>query len=407
MKLFFIKVKNELTNRLWTLLDFLLHSLRLHNIEKFNFDKQKTAIVFLGENLPPRIPRMYKWLKRKTNVEAILVCHKNGYNPKFVEVDFAKVFLFRNKWHLFSILKKINNAQIIHAFGPKSYYPNMARMYRSDLKFIYDMQDVLGIYFGLNTNIKWYQKEFPHEKDCLQLADGLVSHGLEPIPAYKIYQIKQKRNRLFFPLFCDDDRFVHNTNKLSNGFHLVYAGEIQNSNRDRKQFGNIQFENLIKILSEQQIHFHVYPSPSTNPLLYNNYTQIASQNPYFHLEKPVAQSSLANELSKYHFGIIPFFKTTSGQSADKYRYSTALKLFNFIEAGIPTICANDIEFQAWMAKRYDAGFSIEESELKNLSSLLKKIDYDKQVQKLLKGREKLSLQNNILKLYHFYQKIIK
>jgi len=406
VKLLFLKIKNEAFSRLSTIVDFLLYTFRLHRVAPFTFPASGLGIIFLGENLPPRIARMYKWLHRAHAVNAILVCAQNGYNPKFVEVEFSRVYLFRNKWHLYSILKKIEGAQLIHAFGPKSYFPDMARQYMPHLKFVYDMQDVLGIYFGLNTDIAWFRKEFPHEKNCLQYANGLVSHGLEPIPAYRVYNIKHKTNRLFFPLFCDDDRFVNPAPKLADGIHLVYAGEIQNSNRDKRQFGNIQFDDLIQQLSNQKIHFHVYPSPSTNPLLYNQYLEVARQNPYFHLEKPVAQSQLSTELSKYHYGIIPFFKSTSGQSSDKYKYSTALKLFNFIEAGIPTICSRDIEFQAWILKRYAAGFAVSESDIATIGNKLNHTDYTALQAELMAHRSQLSLKNNIHKLYHFYQKIL-
>jgi len=407
VELLFIKIKNELFNRITSVIDFLFFYLKLHSVKPYSFPGNQLGIIYLGENLPPRIARMYKWLKRKYAINGVLVCAQNGYNSKFVEMEFDSVYLFRNKWHLYGILQKINGANLIHAFGPKSYYPDMARQFMPLTKFVYDMQDVLGIYFGLNTDIRWFQKEFPHEKNCLQFADGLVSHGLEPIPAYRVYGIKEKRNRLFFPLFCDDDRFCDNVHKLSDGFHVVYAGEIQNSNRDKKQFGNIQFDDLIDELSHQKIHFHVYPSPSTNPLLYNQYLEVANTNPYFHLEKSVAQSELSKELSKYHYGIIPFFKSTSGQSNDKYKYSTALKLFNFIEAGIPTICSEDIEFQAWILKRNYAGFSISQEDVKTLGAKLNSIDYTAIQRNLIRNRPRLSLANNIHSLYKFYNRILQ
>lgn len=406
MRLLFIKIKTRLKLELSSLADFILFLIG-YKAEGYCFDSHTRNIIFLGENMPPRVARMLKWLKRNYSVSAILICHETGYNPKYSNQSFDKILLFRNHWHLKRILREIKGAQLIHAFGPKSFYPDIARQFRPDLKFVYDMQDVLAIYFGLNVDIAWYQKEFPHERNCLAMADGLVSHGLEPIPAYKIYGITQNVKKLFFPLYCDDDVFVSKHKTIENGeIHMVYAGEIQNANRDKRQFGNIQFHDLITKLAYQKIHFHVYPAPSTNPLLYNEYLEVERQNPYFHLEKSVAQSELSNELSKYHFGLIPFFQTTSEQSGDKYRYSTALKLFNFIEAGIPVVCSEDITFQAWMVTRHNAGFSIAFDDLLSLREKIELLDYPKLVEDLLISREKLSLKRRIHRLYDFYSTML-
>jgi hypothetical protein len=378
------------------------------NSPAFQFSDTSLGIVFLGENMPPRIARMLKFLKRKYAVQAVLVCHRDGYNKMYSNSAFDAVLLFRNQWHLRTIMRNISGASVIHAFGPKSFYPNIARQFSSRLPFVYDMQDVLAIYFGLDVNIRWYQQEFPHERACLSQADGLVSHSLEPIPAYKIYTIKERVKKLYFPLYCDDDYFQPNNKTIENGeIHLVYAGEIQNATRDKAQFGNIQFHELINDWSAQKIHFHVYPAPSTHPLLYSEYKAIARSNPYFHLESPVPQVQLAKELSRYHFGVIPFFKTSSLQSHDKYRYSTALKLFNFIEAGIPVICSEDITFQAWIVMRYKAGFTISPDQVSRLRQIIEQYDYKVLAENLIKNREKLSLSKNIHRLYSFYERVIK
>lgn len=271
-------------------------------------------------------------------------------------------------------------------------------------KFLYDMQDVLCIYYGLETDIRWIRQELPHEKNVLGLSDGLVSHGLEPIPATKIYEIDKRPPLLFFPLYCDNDFFQPNHKQLNtDDIHLVYAGEIVGSFRDKRQHGNVQFHELIDKLSTQKIHFHVYPSPSTPTLYYDEYRQMAKDNQYFHLHKAVAQDKLAKELSQYHFGIIPFFKTNTNHSDDKYKYSTALKLFNFIESGIPVLVSEDIEFQCWMALRYKAGVAIKKDDVSSLRKIIEKVDYRKMVNELLTEREKISLEKNIKHLADFYR----
>lgn len=372
--------------------------------------KENETIIYLGENLPPRIPRMVKWLKRTENFHCVLICHKNGFHPAYSNNFFDEIVLFRNKWHLFRILENARKARLAHAFGPKSFYPDLAREFlkpaNSAIKIIYDMQDVLVSYFGLEPGIKWYYDEFPHEKNMLEFSDGIVSHGLEPIAGFKFYNIKKKPKVLYFPLYCDDDFFEDRSNKNhpTSDIHIVYAGEIMDAHRDKKQFGNIQFHHLINEFTKQKIHFHVYPAPSTKPIFFQEYSEIAKDNPFFHLHKSVSQSELPKELSQYHFGIIPFFKELSGQSDYKYRYSTTLKLFNFIEAGIPTLISKDLTFHCWFAIRYKTAIPIDKKDIPHLRPMLEKMNYEQLKTDLISNREKISLKKNIHKLAEFYGK---
>lgn len=366
-------------------------------------------VVYLGENLPPRIARLVKWLKRTDLVTAILICQQDGYNTKFSNSSFDQVILFRNRFHLYRILSKLKNpGALIHSFGPKSFFPDCARTFLPRHKFIYDMQDVLAIYYGLQAPIPWYQNEFPHEKNCLSLSHGLVSHGLEPIPASRIYHIAKRPPVLYFPLGADSDIFVKPSHVFNpDDIHLVYAGEIHSSFRNAGVFGNVQFVDLIQSLSDQQLHFHVYPSPSTLPVYFEEYKTIAARNKYFHLHQAVPQSGLSSELAKYDFGIIPFFKSRSAQSHDKYFYSTSLKLFNFIEAGLPILLPDDITFQHWLANRYGAAITLKHDKLHQLGEQIRKCNYHQLQNLVLRNRQNISLQHCIPRLSRFYEQIIK
>ena len=113
------------------------------------------------------------------------------------------------------------------------------------------------------------------------------------------------------------------------------------------------------------------------------------------------------ELSKYNFGIIPFFLKDTGQSKDKYKYATSLKLFNYIEAGIPVFVSEDVFYQSWLLKRYNAGVIIKEEDLKCLDKLIMSLNYEETVKALKKSRQNLLLSKQISRLTDFYSKIAK
>lgn len=403
LKILSYKIRWLLWDKSTSLFDFLLYQITPTKKNKTKQPGKAKHVVFVGEFLPPRIPRMAKWLKREGNFYFVLLCHERGFVEKYTDPSFDETILFRNNWHLKRILKGLKQIDLVHGFAPKSYYCNVARK-SVDAPYIHDMQDVYATYYGLNPDLNWLKKELPHERECLEKADGVVAHCLEANVAFRKYGIKQKPKTLFFPLFCDDDFFQDHTKKFNpNEIHLVYAGGIAGSHRNPKQYGNIQFHGLIDTLTKQGLHFHIYPSPGNQAIEYEEYETIAKKNPLFHFHQPVAQQQLAKELGKYDFGILPFFKELSEQSADKLKYATTLKLFNYLEAGIPIIVSSDLGFQSWIINRNKVGISIRHQQLGSLKELLLAKNTESMNFHLVSVRKnELSLRRNIHRLNEFY-----
>jgi len=407
-KIFLVKLRWFAYERITSVSDCLLY---LVNFSVAGADKlkrnNKKVIVYLGEQLPPRIPRMAKWVKRSSEFSTVLVCSQRGYVEKFSNNEFDAVFLFRNAFHLKRIVKQIPNIHLIHAFAPKSYYPDIVRKSFKH-KFICDYQDVYSIYYGSDPDLNWLKKELPHERACLEYADGIVGQSLEPNVAFRKNGVKNKPKTLFFPLYCDDDVFQDNKKVLDpDDIHLVYAGGVAGSHRNPKQYGNIQFHQIIDILSKQKIHFHIYPSPSNIRADYEEYEEIAKKNPFFHFHESVAQNELASELSKYHFGFHTGFvnQDEHRQSYEKYKYCTTLKIFNFLEAGIPVIISENIIYQSWILERYKSGISINKDQLYDLRTIVSRTDYPDLLQAVYSAQKKLSLKDNAKRLLGFYNKL--
>lgn len=381
--------------------DFLLFFLRIPTAPKTKYDD---AILFVGEFLLPRIPRMAKWIKRESQFPLVLLCHKRGFVEKFSDPCFDAVYLFRNEWHLKRIMSQIHGVKLVHGFAPKSYFPNVARKY-FNRPYIQDMQDVYSIYYPDGTDLNWLKKELPHELECITKANGIVAHSLEPNVALRLLKSKQKPNSIFFPLYCDDDFFESNTKSLnSDNIHLVYAGGVAGSHRNPAQYGNTQFHQFIEILTKQQLHFHMYPSPLTIRADYEEYEKIAEENPYFHFHAAVSQNDLGKELSQYHFGILPFFKNQSQQSDLKLKYATTLKLFNYLEAGLPVLVSEDIIYQHWILNRYGCSLTLNFDSIDKIRDQIEGLNYTEMVKKVTAVRSNLSLKKHTKRLIEFYSK---
>ena len=406
LKILFIKLKTFGLLYLSSLLDRLLFLLGIPITEKIYSTENKKTLVYLGGNLPARIARIIKWHKRSEDYCAVLICHKDGFRDKYSNPSIDHVLLFRNEWHLKRILKNLKNVSLIHAFGPKSFYPAVAKK-ATDIPFVYDMQDVLVVYYGLNPEIRWYRNELPYEKYCLKNADGLVSHSLEFQEGLRRYEINNKPRNIFFPLCCDDDVAENKKGNFNpESIHVVYVGEVAGSFRDSKQFATIQFHYIIEEFSKQKIHLHLYAAPGTMSDDINEYKSIEKQNPFLHMHETVHQSKLAHELSQYDFGLIPFFFKDTIHSWEKFKYSTSLKLFNYAEAGIPIISTKDIVFQSWIVERYGMGITINKTDIPNLKSIIGKMDYNLFLKNIEMNRPQISLSKHLPRLLKFYKTLL-
>ncbi|HEY5123916.1 MAG TPA: hypothetical protein VIK14_09295 [Ignavibacteria bacterium] len=405
LSILIIKIYRLTYDKVSSVVDGLLFLINIpvHSLSKLS-NSEKKVIVFVGDRILLRSSRMAKWVKRNGDFFTILLYHKLYFVEKFSNNEWDKIFLYRNKFHLLRIIRQLKHVYLFHGFAPSSYYPDLVRRHVK-VPFIIDMQDVYACYYGLNPAIRWIKAELPHEKNCLQLSDGLIGHSLEPNVALRKYG-KIKPPSLFFPLYCDNDYFQSNIKSLNaDDIHFVYAGGVAGSRRDKAQYGIIQFHDLIQVLSDQKIHFHIYPSPSNFKADYQEYEQISDHNNYFHFHHSVSQDQLAVELNKYHFGLLPFFLKNSGQSAEKFKYATTLKLFNYIEAGIPILVSKDLVYQNWIVKRNSAGLTIVQEDIFHLKEIISSIDYSALVAGLIRKREEISLKTHIPRLFKFYRHI--
>jgi hypothetical protein len=407
IKVLAFKASRELRKRATTLLHWMAyHVLPFRSKLK---PGDKTRVVFVGDLLQARIVRMAKWLSRTGQYEVIMVIWKPGFSNEFFSEEAGRAILVENDWHLRSVLRSIQGIDLIHGFGPPSHMANVARKHLPMVRFIHDLQDVRGSYFKKEEVKPKERQELSDEKEAMQHCRALVCHSLEPRRGFVAHDIVQRPDTLYFPLYCDDDAFQKPAEgkNLDGEIHFAYAGGVAGSHRPKRLYGIIQFHSFIETLTEQKLHFHIYPSPTNIRADYEEYERMSVDNPYFHFHDPIPQSVLSKELSQYHFGVLPFFHGDSGLSEYKFRYATTLKLFNYIEAALPIVVSRDLTYQSWMVARHRAGIVVDKSDLQRLREIVRLKPYHEQVQDLLHNRSRLALSGKIGSLVSLYEKVLK
>lgn len=101
------------------------------------------------------------------------------------------------------------------------------------------------------------------------------------------------------------------------------------------------------------------------------------------------------------------FKSLSQQSDLKLKYATTLKLFNYLEAGIPVIVSEDIIYQNWILNRYGAAITINEKSVKVIREKILQSNYTQFKENITRNRENISIGKNIDRLINFYSTILK
>ena len=368
---------------------------------------ERPVVLFLGEMLQARIPRLAKWLKRSGEIDCILLVKEGKAFEVFDTEAFSERWTYRSRWHLRKLLKGLRDIHVIHAFSMPSYQIRLA-ITMTSIPVVMDIQDMAVSYFGLNSPKLYMRLDMPDESFSIKRADGIVSQSIELVNACQEYEIKQRPPTLMFPVYCDDDQLLTPEEVPSMGeIHLVYAGSIAGSFQEDANFGSMKLFRLIDTFTQQRIHFHIYPSPTMRfrDLILAEYQALSDRYEYFHLHESVPQKVLAEELTRYHFGLLPFFLSDTSRSAHKLGRGSSQKLYNYIESGLPVIISRDLTFQSWMASRYRAGIPIDKPDLAHLREMIEGIDYAAFRQNLLQQREKILLSQHVPRLLAFYHQI--
>lgn len=407
LRTFIRKVKNRLTTDFSGAWDRLLLGLKIP-VRVPIPDGEGPLLLYTGERYQHHVPRIAKWVVRKSNWRTMLICHRHYFPKKYDSEVYHSKATFRNPWHFRRMLLLLRKeVDLVHAFGPYSLYPGIIRR-ETDIPLIDDLKDINISYFGEDPPFAYLKRDLPHERYLMENANGIISSSFEAVNAYREYGIVKRPPSIFFPIYTENDLFTEGKREFDPAeIHIVYVGGVVGAHRDPRQYGTIQFHKVIEQLSAQKIHFHIYPAPSTLPEDYEEYREMAKANSFLHLHDPVPQAQLADEIAQYDFGWLAFYLEDTSRRFEKLGRGTSVKLFNYFESGVPVIISPDLDFQAFMARRYGAAIVTHKAEIPELGNRIRNLDYPQMRQTLIKRRAQLSVEAQIGRLLDFYDRFSK
>lgn len=380
---------------------------------KWAFSKNKikraeglSTILLFTEDPRIDIIRFFQVLKSSQPANYILLINHSKLDPLFKEAGFDQIIYYRNLWDFRRKLKNLPPISLAHGFTRRCHLSEIL-LKEQDIPVILSVKDTSVCSHGINPPHWYLKEELPSEKYSFEHAHGLIAESLEPCQAFRLFQINKKHPRIYFPNYCEASKNVESTKKLSdNELHLVYVGSIRGSQDDPKEHGNIQMHWLINSLNEQKIHFHVYPNPNMSRVVYDEYYEMDKNLPYFHMHESLKPAELTKEIAQYHYGLIPFFNEDTNRSPMKRYYSASLKIFNYVEAGLPILISNDMGHQRWLFQRYGIALGMDKKDFYQLENRLGGIQYEELIANLMEKRKVLTLENQINRVIDFYSKCL-
>ena len=362
----------------------------------------KTTILISGKDPNFRVLKYVKWLHKTGKYDFILAVHQSS---KLFDVDtfiFSLIVKYRNAVHLQRLMQYCN-ADLAIAFTATPSYA-LPVLNQTKIPTIFDPYDCLVVYYGTEPHLSWMQKEVPIEGACFALTKNVLARNLEAKQSMLMHHVVPKPSILFSD-YCDNDNLNNRTPvsiTATSPISLVYSGGLYGKSARKSSHGIENFDDLVASLNPNQIDLHLYPNPTSPPEYYYDYAVQAQSLPLLHLHTSVSQKQLAEELSTYHFGILPHFKDPDSRILDyKLKYGTSNKFFNFLEAGIPIIVSDEMTYMAWMVQRYKIGIVISRHDLAHLRAVILKSDYAQLQKNVLEVRQKLSMKSNIDRLVRF------
>lgn len=238
---------------------------------------------------------------------------------------------------------------------------------------------------------------------CFEHADGICSR-------YRCMEYLEEKghsickNRIYFIDCCNDFTGYESPQKQEEDeLHFVHVGTVNAG----KAYETSRVARLLEFglrCRENKAHLHIYPT-SYDAAKLRKYIEMERMNPYFHLHHPVSMRILAQEISKYDYGILnacsdflEYADKGGAYTKEMHMFAEANRMYDFLEAGLPIVAADPVE-QVKMLEQ--DGVLIRKTD--------EEIDFDELRQKrnqlkkrVVQIRDKYRISNQLPALIEFY-----
>jgi glycosyltransferase involved in cell wall biosynthesis len=276
---------------------------------------------------------------------------------------FEAQYVADNPWQMLSLLDSLH-PDVAHLFAHTDNFRILPVLLHAPSPVIYDPYDCLqGM---IKPENQANRLELEAERTCFARASHVCARSLEPLYLRRQFGYHMP-GATYFPEYCWHTPRQRSPRQVDDGeeLHVVYCGGVWPEDRyPANTHGYAQYLEVARALAQQKIHLHLYPAPMPNSVPFDQFFSVylseSYQNRFLHIHHSLPYEELMAELPMYdaalHIAGITVNRNLGRVTRAKLDYSSANKLFDYIEAGLPVVI-HDGNHQRGIVRHY--GTSVE------------------------------------------------
>lgn len=356
------------------------------------------------------IKRIAKYLKTDGNFITVLIkIDKFMHDEQEQNVD--RTIIVQNKEELFNTIKDEKPDYIFHRSW-MHMYPFAADLVKEFQNVIINIKD-----WNFSTKqayeIVFSQKEvedFKAIEYIFKNAKIILSHYTdeEAVIWAKEYNV-DKEKFIFFPEYCNHDKFYFREDIYYKNPKIVYAGTMCPTSFTEEHFPCKAYLRSIRKLTKDKIDITYVLVKSAYDAIQDEKRRILfldiiyedKFNNYFHIKQgKIHDSSI---LKEYHFGFFHLEDTMENQRLT--RYAVPSKFAFYLESGLPILINSNMKAISQIVKDNALGIVFSNEELDSLAYKLKAItqeEYKFFVKNIEVYRNNFTYENNLSKVLELF-----
>ncbi len=382
------------------------------NFYRQKFKQNKKCVIFIADEMSPRIEKIGYALKRK-GIKIVIFLQKKGIEEVVCNKEnvYDKMYKFKNIRELYFLCLKFKPL-VYHIFSTccvEKWIVFLIKNKHHIGKVVYDPYDIYRDMYGEKN--KCYIK---YEKFCLENSDGIVCRNFQTQYLKNKYGYCFKGKRLLFMDYCwNHNSPVKYPKADEEELCIVYGGRLL-PHRSNNLLSQIEWDGLsswIETTKKYKAKMVVIASNMTDKNEFKDFYRLAKRNPNFILKGKMDLNALIKYENRMDYGTDTFelakdqkksFKDFNFAAREKYCATN--KYFDYIDAGIPIICGRPSEMLGRYLEKYGIVFRCTLEELPERMDELKQ-RRNEYAANVAKARKELSIEKQIPRLIRFYKQL--
>lgn len=378
----------------------------------------KPDILYIGHFAYFNLCKQSMALRKKGKKTAILLQIPN--NMEFKGAFFDAMFTNYEDDLVFCHILALLDVPLIHVQGwmTLSHLPLITKAAAKCSKIICEFNDISSLFASWSSFEKIWNKETARlerisEKALFNLMDGLVfNHNAPTIEALMEYYEFTLPN-IGFHSYPEQEFFAEPNPAPASlvpgrETRLVFIGTLNSSNLPSEYFGDVKLLPLIKQIVSQKIYFDIFllPYQAKNTSLWD-YTYFDNTNAYFTLRSGLPPDKITGALAGYDYGVMFYrFDRELRVKPDHLKGILPTKFFTFMEAGIPVIVSEELEYVAKIVQEHGLGIVVSQSDIDSLQDIINRTDQGLLKKNIRAYRQENCMDNHITTMESFYDRVL-